>query len=122
MAKISARGAHELERHTRPDGVEYLLRTDGVVLKKYTKGTSWKRAFRLGSTDKATASAPHVWPDLTRLFREVMARRDAEVRAGRVTAHTCPHYTNARGEEINPAVQGGIGCPVCYPPDGRYRA
>jgi hypothetical protein len=39
----------------------------------------------------------------------------------RVQGHDCPRYLNARGELIDPKDQDGIGCPVCYPPDGRYR-
>jgi hypothetical protein len=34
-------------------------------------------------------------------------------------AHVCRPYRNARGELIDPAQQGGIGCPVCCPDDGR---
>jgi hypothetical protein len=34
-------------------------------------------------------------------------------------AHVCRPYRNARGEVIDPAEQDGIGCPVCWPEDGR---
>jgi hypothetical protein len=33
--------------------------------------------------------------------------------------HVCRPYRNVRGELIDPAQQGGIGCPVCLPDDGR---
>jgi hypothetical protein len=33
--------------------------------------------------------------------------------------HACRPYRNVRGELIDPAQQGGIGCPVCCPDDGR---
>ena len=36
--------------------------------------------------------------------------------------HKCKPYTTARGELVNPANQGGIGCPVCLPPDGRVHS
>ena len=35
------------------------------------------------------------------------------------TQHVCRPYRNVRGELIDPAQQGGIGCPVCWPDDGR---
>jgi hypothetical protein len=35
------------------------------------------------------------------------------------TRHVCHPYRNVRGELIDPADQGGIGCPVCWPDDGR---
>lgn len=38
-----------------------------------------------------------------------------------MAAHRCRKYLNACGEVIDPADQGGIGCPVCYPPDGRVQ-
>ena len=34
------------------------------------------------------------------------------------TPHVCNPYRNVRGELIDPAQQGGIGCPVCWPDDG----
>jgi hypothetical protein len=34
-------------------------------------------------------------------------------------AHVCKPYRNVRGELIDPAQQGGFGCPVCWPDDGR---
>ena len=33
--------------------------------------------------------------------------------------HVCRPYRNVRGELIAPAQQGGIGCPLCWPDDGR---
>lgn len=42
MAKISARGAHEIARHTAKDGTQFLRRSDGVILCKYYAGMSWK--------------------------------------------------------------------------------
>lgn len=35
-------------------------------------------------------------------------------------SHQCRFYMNARLEVIDPAEQGGIGCKICLPPDGRY--
>jgi hypothetical protein len=40
--------------------------------------------------------------------------------------HVCPTYLTVRsGPPHNdgpsdPALQDGLGCPICYPPDGRY--
>ena len=33
--------------------------------------------------------------------------------------HRCATYISARDEVCDPAEQEGIGCPRCYPPDGR---
>jgi hypothetical protein len=33
--------------------------------------------------------------------------------------HVCRPYRNVRGEVIDPAQQGGIGCPICWPDEGR---
>jgi hypothetical protein len=41
--------------------------------------------------------------------------------------HVCPLYSTARSGPphydglSDPALRMGLGCPICYPPDGRYR-
>lgn len=41
LAKITARGAHAVERHERQNGTEYLLTSDGVILRKLTPSHGW---------------------------------------------------------------------------------
>ncbi len=42
MAKISARGQHEVARYHDPETLsEYLLRSDGMVLVKWAPGRTW---------------------------------------------------------------------------------
>lgn len=55
----------------------------------------------------------------SQLERERLERIRAERHA--LAGHTCALYTNARLERIDPALQDGIGCTLCYPPDGRVR-
>lgn len=52
MAKLSAGGAQVLARWENDRGVQYALRSDGVMLRKIQKGDGWTRLFRIKPVDQ----------------------------------------------------------------------
>lgn len=76
MAKIGANGAHEVARVQRDDEVQYLLRSDGKVLRRFKIQGTWEGwsifgTFRLRTADATESS----WA--TR-FKRAMQRFGAE--------------------------------------------
>ena len=59
--------------------------------------------------------------ELEEASRLLEIRRAFAARVG----HTCPRYVSARTYAphweglADPALQEGIGCPLCFPPDGK---